>query len=284
MPSAPSSSSAWQARRALGARLGEIRREAGLTGRALARLCGWHESKVSRIEHAATAPSDSDIRAWCQHCWAPDQVADLIASLRVVEGMFIEWRRMERTGLRRAQQAVLPLWERTRLFRAYSSWLIPGAVQTQAYTRAVLSAIASRRGLPDDLDDAVAVRTDRLRLLREGGRRFDVLLEEPVLRTVIGGAEVMVGQLGHLISVGALPTVSVGVIPMGIGRDVMWPVEDFWIFDAAQVNVELVSGWLTIAQPGEIAIYAKAFSDLSEMAVRGAAARALITAAIDALE
>ena len=51
---------------------------------------------------------------------------------------------MERTGLKRAQEAVLPLWERTRLFRAYSSWLIPGAVQTRAYTTAVLRAIAAR--------------------------------------------------------------------------------------------------------------------------------------------
>ncbi len=284
MPSAPSSSSAWEARRALGARLGEIRRDAGLTGRALAHLCGWHESKVSRIEHARTAPSDSDIRAWCERCQATDQVADLIASLRVVEGMFIEWRRMERTGLRRAQEAVLPLWERTRLFRAYSSWLIPGAVQTRAYTAAVLRAIAKRRGLPDDVEDAVAVRTDRLRLLREGGHRFIVCIEESVLRTVIGGTEVMAGQLGHLLTVASLPAVSLGVIPMGIARDAMWPAEDFWIFDDAQVNVELVSGWLTITQPREIAMYAKAFGDLSDMAVRGAGARALITAAIDSLE
>src|SRR5438477_606634 len=75
MPTAPSSSSAWQARRDLGARLGEIRRDAGLTGRTLARLCGWHESKVSRVEHAVTAPSDEDVRAWCRHCGADGRAA-----------------------------------------------------------------------------------------------------------------------------------------------------------------------------------------------------------------
>lgn len=283
MPSAPTSSSAWQVRLELGTRLGEIRRDAGLTGRALARLCGWHESKVSRIENAVTAPASTDIRSWCEHCGAADQVADLIASLRTVEGMYIEWRRMERTGLRRAQQAVLPLWERTSLFRAYSSWLVPGAVQTQPYTRAVLSAIGVRRGLPDDVDEAVAVRTDRLRLLRERGRRFEILVEEPVLRTAIGGTEVMTGQLSHLIDVASWPAVSLGVIPMGIDRDFIWPVEDFWIFDDAQVSVELVSGLLTITRPGEIATYTSAFGDLSAMSLRGAKARALIAAAIDAL-
>ena len=199
--------------------LGEIRLDAGLTGRALGQLCGWHESKVSRIEHARTAPSADDIRSWCVHCGNPAETEDLITFLRTVGDMFIEWRRMERTGLKRAQEAVLRLWERTRLFRAYSSWLIPGAVQTRAYTTAVLRAIAARRESPDDVEDAVAVRADRLRLLREGDHRFLVLIEESVLRTVIGGPEVMAGQLGHLITVASLPSISVGVIPMGLEHD-----------------------------------------------------------------
>jgi transcriptional regulator with XRE-family HTH domain len=283
VPLPPSSSSAWQARQALGIRLGGIRKDADLTGRALSLLCGWHESKVSRIEHGRTAPSPDDIRLWCQHCGAAGETADLLASLRSVEDMFVEWRRMERTGLKRAQQAVLPLWERTRIFRAYSSWLIPGAVQTAAYTTAALRAIAARRNLPDDTDEAAAVRADRLRLLREGDHRFLIVIEESVLRTVIGGPDVMAGQLGHLITVASLPSVSLSIIPMGIGRDVMWPAEDFWIFDTTQVNVELISGWLTLTQPREIAMYGKAFSDLTDLGVRGAQARALITKAIDAL-
>jgi transcriptional regulator with XRE-family HTH domain len=283
VPLPPPSSSAWQARQALGIRLGEIRKDADLTGRALSLLCGWHESKVSRIEHGRTAPSPDDIRLWCQHCGAAGETADLLASLRSVEDMFVEWRRMERTGLKRAQQAVLPLWERTRIFRAYSSWLIPGAVQTAAYTTAALRAIAARRNLPDDTDEAAAVRADRLRLLREGDHRFLIVIEESVLRTVIGGPDVMAGQLGHLITVASLPSVSLSIIPMGIGRDVMWPAEDFWIFDTTQVNVELISGWLTLTQPREIAMYGKAFSDLTDLGVRGAQARALITKAIDAL-
>ena len=282
MPQPPSSSSAWQARQALAARLGEVRKDAGLTGRALAELCHWHESKVSRIEHARTAPSADDIRLWCEHCGAAE-MDDLLASLRSVEDMFVEWRRMERTGLKRAQQAVLPLWERTRVFRVYSSWMIPGAAQTSAYTKAALKALAARRDLPDDTDEAAAIRADRLRLLREGDHRFFIVIEEAVLRTVIGGAEVMAGQLGHMLTLMSLPSVSLGIIPLGLERDVMWPAEDFWIFDQAQVNVELISGWLTLTQPREITMYGQAFSHLSDLAVRGAKARALITAAIDAL-
>jgi transcriptional regulator with XRE-family HTH domain len=282
MPSAPTSANAWKVRRELAARLGEIRRDAGLTGRALASLCGWHESKVSRIENAVTAPSGSDVRSWCEHCGAPELAADLIVSLRAVEGMYVEWRRIERAGLRRAQQSVLPLWQRTKVFRAYSSWLIPGAAQTEPYTRAVLHAIGSRRGIPDDLDDAVAVRSDKLRLLHEPGRRFEILVEEPVLRSAIGGAEVMIGQLSHLIRIASWPAVTVGVIPLGIDRDLIWPVEDFWIFDDAEVSVELVAGLLRLTRPWDIAAYTEAFRDLSAMALHGPRARALIVAAIEA--
>ncbi len=267
------SSSAWQARQTLGARLGELRRDAELTARELAKRCGWHESKVSRIEHAKTAPSADDIRAWCEHCGALDQVDDLVAFLRSVEGMFIEWRRIDRTGQRHAQESVLSLVQRTRMFRAYSSWLIPGAVQTPDYTRAVLRAIAKRRELPDDAEEAAAVRADWLRLFREGDRRVDVLIEESVLRTV-----------GHLITVAALPSISLGIIPTGLDREAEWPVEDFWILDDTRVSVELVSGWLTITQAREIAMYTQVFARLADMAVAGAQARRLITAAIDALQ
>lgn len=284
MPTPPPYSSAQKARRDLGARLGEIRREAGLTGRALAERCGWHESKVSRIENGKTAPSADDLRAWADGCGAAAQTADLIASLEAIEGMFVEWRRMEKTGLKRSQESVLPLWERTRRFRTYSPWLIPGAVQTPSYTRAVLRSFMERRNLPDDVDEAVKVRTDRLRLLHEGDHTFAVLIEESVLRNVIGDADVMAGQLGHLLTIGELPSVSLGILPMGIVRNSIWPVEDFWIFDDAQVSVELISGYLTITQPSEVAMYADAFARLKELAVLGAPARRLITAAIDALE
>jgi transcriptional regulator with XRE-family HTH domain len=284
VPTPPAFSNAQKAKRDFGARLGEIRKAAGLTGRALAMSCGWHESKVSRIENGRTSPSGDDVRVWAENCDAPDQIPDLIASLEAIEGMFVEWRRMERTGLKRAQQAVLPLWERTRRFRTYSPWLIPGAVQTESYTRAVLRGTSARRGLPDDVDAAVEVRKERLRLLHEGDRTFAVLIEEAVLRNVIGSSDVMAGQLGHLLTVGELPSVSLGILPMGLDRTGMPPVEDFWIFDNALVNVELISGYLTITQPGEVAMYADAFRQLADLAVVGAPARRLIAAAIDTLE
>lgn len=277
------SSSVQQARQALGNRLREIRLTAGLSGRDLARHAGWHSSKVSKIEYGKQNPSAHDVEAWCHHCGVGDQAPDLVASLRAVEGMFIEWRRMERTGLRVAQESVAPLFTQTSRFRAYDSWLIPGPFQTRAYTTAVLDGIAAFRNLPNDVPDATQVRMDRQRILHEGDHRFAVLLEEAVLYYRLGGANVMIGQLGHLIDVTSLPSVSLGIIPHQAERP-RPPVEGFWVFDDARVNVELVSGWLTLTQPHEVALYVKTFNDLASLAVHGREARGIITTAIDSLD
>ncbi|MER8067477.1 helix-turn-helix transcriptional regulator [Streptomyces sp. NPDC094034] len=263
-------------------RLREIRKDSGMTARALAAAAGWHESKTSRIENGKTAPSDSDIRLWTRICHAEEQTVDLIATARGIASMYVEWRRLERAGLRRVQESVLPLFTRTRRFRVYQSWVVPGLLQTADYTRAVLNTVTSLRDVPDDdVEEAVAVRMSRRRVLHTGHQRFAFLIEEWVLRTLIGDSRIMAGQLGHLITVASLPSVSIGVIPMGVARGNAWPTESFTAFDDGQVAVELVSASLTVTQPSELAAYTRTFTELSRIAVYGPSAHALITKAIN---
>lgn len=279
MPSSPSSS-AQAARQALAARLRDLRLDAELTVRQLADRAGWSHSKVSRIETGRTSPGAADLRAWAAVCGAEDQADDLTAALRTAEGMWVDWRRMERAGLRAAQESVRPLYERTHAIRAYDSWLIHGLLQTPAYTAAVLHAVRRRRGLPvDDVDDAVAERMARQHILHSR-RTFAFVVEESVLRSGIGGAEVMREQLWHLITAGTLPSVSLGVVPAQPDRAVQRPVEDFMIFDRSQVAVELVSGYLTIMEQREIEMYEDVFRELHHLAVYGERARDLIRQAI----
>jgi hypothetical protein len=281
LPASPYSN-AQQARELLASRLVEIMRDAGLKGRTLAARVGWYESKVSRIVNATTPPSEDDVRAWCVACGADDEIPDLIASLRDARGMWVEWRRMERSGLRVAQEQILPLYERTHAFRAYSPSLIPGMIQTPAYLSAVLRAIQQRRGLIDDVEEAVAIRMERQQLLRDPGKRFAFVIEECVLRYLIADVEATAAQLGHLLEVQTLPNVFLGVIPATVPRG-LWPVEAFWIYDSEQAAAELVSGYLTLTQPREVALYEQAFTELSEIAVFGPDSRRLITAALEAL-
>jgi hypothetical protein len=250
----------------------------------VATAAGWHESKCSRIEHARTPPSDADIRAWCGICGAGDQAADLIAASRAADSTWTQWRRLERPGLRRVQESVIPLWESTREFRIYSPFLVPGPVQTAAYIRTLLKAVRDRRpNLVDDIDQAVEVRVATQHVTREGDHRFTIVLEENVLRHQIGGPAVLREQLEHLRSAMSLPSVKLGIVPFSADRSALHPVEMFFMHDDAQVNIELVSGWLRVTQPGEVEMYAEAFARLAETAVYGNAARTLINEAISAL-
>ena len=53
---------------------------------------------------------------------------------------------------------------------------------------------------------------ERQRVIYQAGKRFDVVLEEQALRTWFGTAETQAGQLGRLLEMMSVPTVSLGII------------------------------------------------------------------------
>jgi transcriptional regulator with XRE-family HTH domain len=277
------SSSVQRARKQLAERLRDIRLDARLSARALAAVTGWHESKVSRIESATRAPSEDDIRAWCQACDAERAIPDLIAASRAADSMYIEWRRLQLAGMRRAQESVVPLLERTKVFKSYCAAVVPGFFQTPGYARALLSAIAALHGTPDDLAEAVEARMSRNRIVGSGNHRFVALLEESVLRQQFGSAEVMAGQLRYLLEVTEFPLVTLGVIPFTVKDRPVWPLESFTIFDDERVNVELLSAQVNVTAPSELVLYARAFDRLASLAVYQDEARSRISEAINAL-
>ncbi|BET49944.1 helix-turn-helix transcriptional regulator [Kitasatospora aureofaciens] len=282
MPLHPSSR-VQKAREELAGRLREIRKDAGISGRELAVRCGWSESKSSRIENARTPPSDADIKAWCRACDADDQTADLIAANRQSADAHVQWRRLQRSGLRRLQESTGDLYRQTQMFRTYVSDVIPGFLQTPGYATALLSSIAGFRGTPDDVGDAVAARMRRNEVLSNGARRFSFVLEESVLRYRLCSAETMAAQLGHLLGVMDHQNVAVGLIPLSAQRAV-WPMPTFTIFDDTRVHADTLDAAATLTQPGQVELYARAFDRLSQGAVRGAAARSLITDALAFLD
>ncbi|MGW5336577.1 helix-turn-helix domain-containing protein [Streptomyces bauhiniae] len=282
MPLSPSSS-AQAARESVAAQLRAIRKDAGLTVAELASLCGWHHAKTSRIENAKTPPSPTDIRRWCASCRAPARADDLVAASLNAESMYTEWRRRTRMGLRQLQDSYVQLFRSTGLFRIYSPTLVPGLLQTEGYSRALLRSNARLLDIPDDAESAAAARVERSKVIHEPGHRFVLVIEEGVLRYQLGDQDAMAAQLGHLLTAGALPSVSLGVIPDATPERVLWPQELFHVYDDALVSVELLSAQVNITQPGEIALYLTAFEELRSMAVYGADARALIVKAIEAL-
>ncbi|WBB58038.1 helix-turn-helix transcriptional regulator [Streptomyces sp. WMMC500] len=270
---------AQQARESFGTRLRELRRDGGLTGRALATAAGWHLSKVSRIEHGKQNISEGDLRVWCRIVGAEEQLPDLVATVRNIEAMWVEWRRMFTAGARQPQKRSLSLYQRTTTFRIYHPTVVWGTLQTADYAAAAFRQVINFLQIPDDTEDAVALRMQRQQFLYKGDRRFSVILGEQALSTNFGGADVMRGQLDRLLAVMTLPRLSLGIIPR-TAEQLIWPGNPFSLFDDRLVVVETYSAELTVTQPRELTLYERAFSLLQQSAVYGAEARALITAAL----
>ena len=277
------SSSAKQAQKALGARLREIRKDAGLSGRALAAATGQHFTRVSKIENGVQHPSDQDIRVWCHACAAGPQLPDLIATARAVESAYLEFQRQARAGMRRVLGAhTMPRYERTRLFRIYEHNVVPGLFQTAAYTAAMLSFWIGFLEVPNDIDAAVAARMERQRILFQREKQFAVVLEEQALRTWFGTRQVQQEQLNRLLEIMSMPTVSLGIIPLMTERTAVASA-GFWIFDRSLAALETPTASVEVTQPQEIELYARMFAHLQAAAIHGPPARALIIKALGEL-
>ncbi|AJC53951.1 helix-turn-helix transcriptional regulator [Streptomyces sp. 769] len=273
------SNQAEAARTALGARLRGFRKDAGFTsGRAFAHATGWQESKVSRIENGKQNVSEEDIRTWCETTNRQDHVADLIATLRHIDELWLEWKRQFQDGAAPTQKRFLSLYSKTKVFRIWHPTVVWGTIQTADYSADIFNQVISLYGTPDDADAAVAKRLERQQHLYAGDKVFNVLLAEQALHTNFGGPEVMKGQLDRLLAVMRLPRLSLGIIPRD-ARMHVWPGNSFSIFDDKVVHVETYSAEMTVTQPNEIEIYFKVFELLRQSAVYGGEVRELIRAA-----
>ena len=267
-----------KAKEALGHRLREIRRRAGITGRRLAQLEGWHESKVSKIEYGRIKASDADIRAYCERAGANSQLPDLLATVHNIDAAYMEYRRELAAGITRGQTKLIKLAEKSSLMRIYQPVIIPGILQTAEYAEAVLRHSAEFYRLPDDVEQAVSERIERQGFLYRGDRRFHILIAQQALSTTVSTNDVMTGQLDRLLTVIGLSRVRFGIVPAE--SEPPMQTTNFVIFDNRTVTVEAMTAELTITQPREIAIYGRAFDILARQSVIGEPARALIREAI----
>jgi hypothetical protein len=250
-----------------------------MTGRDLAAVADWHSSKVSKIEYGKQTPSEDDIRAWCEYTGAHRQIADLIATVRHIESMYVELRRSLGAGINRRQRVFGRREADTSLMRWYEPLLIPGLLHTAEYAAAIMRQVIDFYGAPDDLDAGVAARMERQQILYRGNRRFHFIVAQQALSTMVGDPQIMIGQLDRLLAVMSIPRVGLGIVP--VDAPYVVPTNQFIMFDDELVHLETVSAEVNVTQPREITLYSKAFAALADQSVTGTAARALIAAALD---
>ena len=272
-----------QARNTLGARLRELRTEAGLTGRQLAGSLGWLPSKVSKLENGKQTPSVADLDAWARGVGNPESAVELKGRLRGFETRYRSWRRQLASGHRARQEAGIAELSQTRVMRGAEFGVIPGIFQTAEYARAVLTRYVELRGTPKDIEPAVSARMRRQEALYEPDREFHALIWEGALRVLICRPDVLVGQLDRLSGLLGLGTVSLGIIPFEAPLRIA-PGDGFWIYDSRLVISETWNTEMWLDDASDVALFTKIWDTLNSSAFYGSQAHRLIACARSALD
>ncbi|MGH3844222.1 MAG: helix-turn-helix domain-containing protein [Pseudonocardiaceae bacterium] len=263
----------------LAARLKAIRAGVSPSGSEFARIIGWQQPRVSKLETGKQLPTESDIRAWVAAATASESVvAELLGLLAAARIEYVTHRDESRIegGLTKVQDAQMAAEARVTHIAEWQPAMVPGLVQTAAYARELLE----RPGRPTlidpgdiDIDAMAAGRVKRQDVLYQPGRRIELILGEAALRSTPGTIGTLLGQLDRLVSVIDLPTVELGIVPFPL-MPVM-PVSSFYMHDEV-VYIETLTAEQQLSEPDEVAVYVKAFRLLREAATTGPDAVALI--------
>lgn len=162
---------------------------------------------------------------------------------------------------------------------SYESELVPGLLQTKEYARAVFRGFLVDA---EEIDKRVELRMARQqRLTDSDAPQYWIVLNESVLRRVVGGPAAMRSQLSRLLEASQLPNVTLQVLPFAVGAH---PAMDgsFVVLgfpeptDPDVVYLEEQTGGLYLEKPHEIKRHTLAFDHLRAAALHPDESRRLI--------
>ncbi|SEO84118.1 helix-turn-helix domain-containing protein [Actinacidiphila rubida] len=272
-----------QGRIALGVRLREIRREAGLTVRQLAEACDWAPSKISKLENGKQTAAPTDLDRWAAAAGQPWTATELKGRLRGLETAYRSWRRQLAAGHRPVQDALNVEYTRSSVLRAWEDAMVVGVLQTADYARAIFKAYADLNQSVADVEEAVRARARRQETLYQPGRRYRIVMGEAALHARVCPPSVLAAQLDRLSGVIGLDTVELGIVPLG-ARVKIPPANGFWVYDERLVIVEDWHAELWLDSADDVALYLRVWETIAESAVYGGQAQRLIARARAALD
>ena len=268
-----SSPTVW--RRWLAFELTRLRREAGLDQKDVAKALRCTVGKVSYYETAERPVVVRDL----------DEV--LLPLYRVPEGRWPVYLQAARDSRQKGwwesySADTLPSWfslfvgleQGAAQIQSYEAQLVPGLLQTREYADAV-----ARRGTAERTEDVIE-RHVELRMTRQAvlhrepdPLRLWAVLDEAVLRRVVGSPTIMRDQLRHLAEMASRPKITVQVVPYTHGAHPGMAAGPFqvlrfsWPADPGVIYLEHRSGGIYLEQPHEIDAHTVAFEHLCVLAL-----------------
>jgi transcriptional regulator with XRE-family HTH domain len=257
-------------RRRLRAELKRARQASGLTQEQVAREMDWSLSKIIRIESASSGISANDLKALLRLYQVTDtgQVDALLALARA-------GRERSRSSAYRdvAPPPLLQLIEYESVassVRQFENMFIPGIMQTEDYARAVIQDYYDERPGSDRLRALVELRVQREALFdSDNPPSFHFMLDEAVVRRLVGGSSIMRRQLRRLIELAERPHITIEVVPFsaGLHPGMKGPFEIIQFADPANSDIvflESPRGDIVTEDPEETLMCREAFERLGK--------------------
>ncbi|MFE2106337.1 helix-turn-helix domain-containing protein [Kitasatospora sp. NPDC059463] len=250
--------------RRLARTLKELRVDANLTLAQSARHLACAESKISRIEAAQSGIRLVDLRLLLDLYGVTDPESRGRMETLSREGRLRGWWDRYSETLSPLYADYIALESDASDMYSIQTLLVPGILQTEDYTRAVVKA-QIEDATPDQIEILTKVRQERRSVLaREVPMRVWAVLSESALRHQVGGRSVMREQLRSLAESAESPNVNVQILPEAseIHAALFGPVTILSFPEVAETDVAYVDSLLStlyIEEPGEVFKYANVF-------------------------
>jgi transcriptional regulator with XRE-family HTH domain len=265
-------------RREIGRRFVVLRKATGLTLDQASKAWKKSRSTLQRLENGVDTVRflDRDVAALLDVYGASDEDRKLLMGMtETAEQTTSWWHDFDGSAIPKWFRLYVGLEDAAATIRQYDTELVPGLLQTRDYAEQV---IRSPVGVQDDEEvrRRATVRVERQSLLtRFGAPDLTVVLNEAVLRRVVGNRVIMADQLRHLVKASEAPNIHVRVLPFsaGLHAGAMGGAFSFLEFLAGRngeptekpnVYLEAVTGAMYLRKPHEIAAYNIVWQDLME--------------------
>ncbi|WP_151484029.1 helix-turn-helix domain-containing protein [Streptomyces albicerus] len=193
-----------QSRVKYGEELRRLREAAGLTQEELSQRAVMSRTHIAHIEAGRRRPDVDDARRL-------DQVLE-------TGGFFVRFLpTLDGRKVAEHFKEALEFEGKATVIKEYAPTLVPGILQTKAYAYEVLSS-AYPRTSDEERDKLLATRLERARILDNfHSPEVYAMLDEAVLRRVVGEPEVMCEQLCHIVELSENRRIRVHVLPFSAG-------------------------------------------------------------------
>ncbi|TQF02192.1 helix-turn-helix domain-containing protein [Kitasatospora acidiphila] len=190
-----------------------------LTQAVVGKAIGKSQDLVSLIENGGQLPTDQQLRKMLD-LYDVDQATrlDLLAEIRQARETEAVWWTEYVAHLPRNLVRLIELEDSASKFSIATGGLVPWLFQTKQYMQS-LDEFGTREVGAERNAAQHAVRVRRREIVTRAHRPVvvDALFSEAAIRALVGGAQVMRGQLEQIVEMATMPNIAVRVIPFSAG-------------------------------------------------------------------